>query len=85
MYGKNEKEKGKLRAPQELIVGREVKEIAQILHVTEATAQVYGIDAFFVGAPIDHVVLATILEVTEANLRIFSTVSRKTRTVRSGL
>lgn len=70
LYGKNEKSYGKLKAAQELIAGKEFKEIAQTLHVAEATAQVYGIDAFAAGAPIDHAQLATSLQVTKPNFTV---------------
>ena len=46
------------------------REIAQRLHVAEATAQIYGIDAFVAGAPIDHVWLSSILGISEDNLQI---------------
>ena len=38
-----------------------------MLHVAEATAQIYAIDSFAAGAPIDHVRLANLLQVTEEN------------------
>ena len=73
LYGKNERSNGKLRAAHELMKKNNFREIAQSLHVAEATAQiyaVYGIDAFVAGAPIDHVWLSSILGVSEDNFQI---------------
>ena len=43
------------------------KTIGQSLKVAEATAEVYGIDAFAAGAPLNHVWLAEALQVSEEN------------------
>ena len=40
-----------------------------MLHVAEATAQIYGIDAFAAGTPIDHLWLGSILEVGEEDFK----------------
>ena len=46
--------------------GKDFKAVVGMLHVAEATAQIYAIDSFAAGAPIDHVRLAN-LQVTEEN------------------
>lgn len=69
LYGKNPKSNGKLHTAQEFISGKDFKNIAEIFHIAEATAQIYGIDAFAVGAPIDHVRLGNILQVTGGNFK----------------
>ena len=47
--------------------GKDFKAVAGMLNVAEATAQIYAIDSFAAGAPIDHVRLANLLQVTEEN------------------
>ena len=65
LYGKNERSNVKPRAAQEIINKRSFREIAHMLHVAEATPQIYWIDAFAAGAPIDHLWLGSILGVGE--------------------
>jgi len=69
LYGKNERSNGKLRAAQELMKKNNFSEIAERLQVAKATAEIYGIDAFVVGALIDHVWLSSILGVSEDNFQ----------------
>ena len=47
--------------------GKDFKAVAGMLNVAEVTAQIYAIDSFAAGAPIDHVRLANLLQVTEEN------------------
>ena len=44
---------------------KDFKVVAGMLHVAKATAQIYTIDSFAAGAPIDHVQLANLLQVTK--------------------
>ena len=44
---------------------KDFKVVAGMLHVAKATAQIYIIDSFAAGAPIDHVQLANLLQVTK--------------------
>ena len=68
---------GKLRTVQQFRSGKDFKTISQILNVAEATVEVYGIDAFATGVPIDHVQLAKVLQVTEETFeRIKSCIER---------
>lgn len=81
---------GKIRAVQQFRSGKDFKTISQILNVAEATAEVYGIDAFAAGAPMDHVRLAEVLQVTEENFeRIRRCIEKdqdpKLRTIRDEL
>ena len=41
--------------------GKDFKAVAGMLHVAKGTAQIYTIDSFAKGAPIDHVQLANLL------------------------
>ena len=41
--------------------GKAFKVVAGMLHVAEGTAQIYTIDSFADGVPIDHVWLANLL------------------------
>ena len=56
-----------MRTTQEIMNGKDFKAVAGMLHVAEATAQIYAIDSFAAGAPIDHGRLANLLQVTEEN------------------
>lgn len=90
LYGKNAQSNGKIRAVQQFRSGKDFKTISQILNVAEATAEVYGIDAFAAGAPMDHVQLAEVLQVTKENFeRIKSCIEKdqdsKLRTIRDEL
>ena len=81
---------GKIRTVQQFRSGKDFKTIAKILKVAEATAEVYGIDAFAAGAPMDHVRLAEVLQVTEENFeRIKSCIEKgedpKLRAIRDEL
>lgn len=81
---------GKIRTVQQFRSSKDFKTITQILKVAEATAEVYGIDAFAVGAPMDHVRLAEVLQVTKENFeRIKSCIEKdhdpKLRAIRDKL
>ncbi|CAH3163548.1 unnamed protein product, partial [Porites lobata] len=65
LYGNNYKSNGKLRTTQEIMDDKDFKVVAGMLHVAKATAQIYTIDSFVAGAPIDHVQLANLLQVTK--------------------
>ena len=60
---------GKIRTVQQFRSGKDFKTISQILYVAEATAEVYGIDAFVTVVPMDHMQLAEVLQETEKNLK----------------
>ena len=52
---------------KEVINKSNFREIAKRLHVAEATAEIYGIDAFAAGAPIGHVWLEVFLALEKKN------------------
>lgn len=52
-----------MRAFEEFKAGRSYREIAATLAVQEATAEVYTIDAFAAGAPLNHTRMANFLEI----------------------
>lgn len=90
MYGKNQPSNAKMRAYEMLQNGSSYREIASTLRVMEATAQVYTIDAFASGAPLDHVRMARLLDVNFQHFqRIKKAISEnsdsKLRTIRDNL
>jgi len=60
---------GKIRTVWHFRSSKDFKTIAKILKVAEATAEVYGIDAFATKVSMDHMELAEVLQVTEEKFK----------------
>ena len=52
-----------MRGFDEFKAGHSYREIAATLAVQEATAEIYTIDAFAAGAPLNHTRMANLLEI----------------------
>ena len=52
-----------MRAFEEFKAGHSYRDIAATLAVQEATAEIYTIDAFAAGAPLNHTRMANLLEI----------------------
>ena len=79
-----------MRAFEEFKAGRSYKDIAATLAVQEATAQIYTIDAFAAGAPLNHTRMANLLEIQSEDFErikaaITSNSNAKLATIRADL
>ena len=63
LYGKNQPSNSKMRAFEEFKAGHSYRDIAATMAVQEATAEIYTIDAFAAGAPLNHTRMANLLEI----------------------
>ncbi|KAJ7315276.1 hypothetical protein OS493_038774 [Desmophyllum pertusum] len=65
MYGKNDRSNRKILVAEEFKKGKSLQEIADQIRVAKATAEIYGIDPFAAGIPLDHNQLAAELGIED--------------------
>lgn len=90
MYGKNNPSPKKRLVMKGLKEGKDFDHLARELHITSATAEVYGIDCLAASGDIDHEAVAGYLSVTKTSFNvikaeILSSQDKKLRTVRDNL
>lgn len=90
LYGKNQPSNSKMRAFEEFKAGHSYRDIAAALAVQEATVEIYTIDAFAAGAPLNHMRMANLLEIQSEDFeRIKSAITAnsnaKLATIRANL
>ena len=90
MYGKNDRSNRKILVAEEFKKGKSLQEIADQIRVAKATAEIYGIDAFAAGIPLDHNQLAAELGIEDHQFHaikkcIQCNVDSKLKTVKDSL